>query len=209
MASNSLLGSGFSPYIFQMDADQIANVGYLSLLGAALVGSYIAANKNNLGRVAQQATIWGLIFVGVIAAVGLWGDISRDVTNRQIMVNASTVEVPRSRDGHYYLTLKINGAPVDFVVDTGATQVVLSQDDARRIGIEPDALVYLGTANTANGTVRTASVSLDTVTLGEITDLGVRATVNGGQMDGSLLGMSYLGLYSRIAIESDVLILTR
>jgi aspartyl protease family protein len=192
-----------------MDADQIANVGYLSLLGAALVGSYIAANKNNLGRVAQQATIWGLIFVGVIAAVGLWGDISRDVTNRQIMVNASTVEVPRSRDGHYYLTLKINGAPVDFVVDTGATQVVLSQDDARRIGIEPDALVYLGTANTANGTVRTASVSLDTVTLGEITDLGVRATVNGGQMDGSLLGMSYLGLYSRIAIESDVLILTR
>lgn len=209
MASNSLLGSGFSPYIFQMDADQIANVGYLSLLGAALVGSYIAANKNNLGRVAQQATIWGLIFVGVIAAVGLWGDISRDVTNRQIMVNASTVEVPRSRDGHYYLTLKINGAPVDFVVDTGATQVVLSQDDARRIGIEPDALVYLGTANTANGTVRTASVSLDTVTLGEITDLGVRATVNGSQMDGSLLGMSYLGLYSRIAIESDVLILTR
>ncbi len=209
MASNSLLGSGFSPYIFQMDADQIANVGYLSLLGAALVGSYIAANKNNLGRVAQQATIWGLIFVGVIAAVGLWGDISRDVTNRQIMVNASTVEVPRSRDGHYYLTLKINGAPVDFVVDTGATQVVLSQDDARRIGIEPDALVYLGTANTANGTVRTASVSLDTVTLGEITDLGVRATVNGGQMDGSLLGMSYLGLYSRLAIESDVLILTR
>ena len=209
MASNSLLGSGFSPYIFQMDADQIANVGYLSLLGAALVGSYIAANKKNLGRVAQQATIWGLIFVGVIAAVGLWGDISRDVTNRQIMVNASTVEVPRSRDGHYYLTLKINGAPVDFVVDTGATQVVLSQDDARRIGIEPDALVYLGTANTANGTVRTASVSLDTVTLGEITDLGVRATVNGGQMDGSLLGMSYLGLYSRIAIESDVLILTR
>jgi aspartyl protease family protein len=192
-----------------MDADQIANVGYLSLLGAALVGSYIASNKNNLGRVAQQATIWGLIFVGVIAAVGLWGDISRDVTNRQIMVNASTVEVPRSRDGHYYLTLKINGAPVDFVVDTGATQVVLSQDDARRIGIEPDALVYLGTANTANGTVRTASVSLDTVTLGEITDLGVRATVNGGQMDGSLLGMSYLGLYSRIAIESDVLILTR
>jgi aspartyl protease family protein len=192
-----------------MDADQIANVGYLSLLGAALVGSYIAANKNNLGRVAQQATIWGLIFVGVIAAVGLWGDISRDVTNRQIMVNASTVEVPRSRDGHYYLTLKINGAPVDFVVDTGATQVVLSQDDARRIGIEPDALVYLGTANTANGTVRTASVSLDTVTLGEITDLGVRATVNGGQMDGSLLGMSYLGLYSRLAIESDVLILTR
>lgn len=209
MASRSLSVSRNSAYIHRMSGDQIANVAYLGLLTAAIAGSYLVANRNSLGKVAQQATIWALIFVGVVAAIGLWSDISRDVTGRQSVVNGTTIEVPRMADGHYYLTLDINGVPVDFVVDTGASQVVLSQQDARRVGLDPDALAYLGQANTANGITRTAAVWLDQVALGPITDSQVRAVVNAGEMDGSLLGMTYLGLYSRIAIEGDRLILTR
>jgi aspartyl protease family protein len=191
-----------------MNTDQIMQIAYLGLLAAAIGGSYIFANKNNLGKVAQQAAIWGMIFVGVIAAVGLWGDISRDVAPRQSVAGTEIV-LPRSNDGHYYMTLDINGTSVNFVVDTGASQVVLTQNDAARIGLNPDELRYLGTANTANGQVRTAAVQLDQVSVGPYTDTGLRATVNGGQMDKSLLGMTYLGLYDSISITDGELILSR
>ncbi len=192
-----------------MNEDQIANIAYLGLLGAAVGGSYIMSHKNNLGKVAQQAVIWGLIFVGVIAAIGLWGDVSRDVTGRYEVVGEAAIEVPRSSDGHYYLTLDINGVPVDFFVDTGATDVVLTQEDARRVGIDIDKLSFLGTAYTANGPVATASVWLNEMRLGPLVDYEVRASVNGGEMRSSLLGMAYLGRFTRIAIEDNRLVLTR
>lgn len=191
-----------------MTPDQILQLTYLVLLAAAIGGSYIFANKNNLGKVAQQAAIWGMIFVGTIAAIGLWGDISRDIAPRQA-VSGSEIVLPRAPDGHYYITLDINGAPVDFVVDTGASQVVLTQNDARRAGFDPADLRYLGIARTANGEVRTAAVQLDTVSVGPFTDTRLRATVNGGEMDKSLLGMTYLGLYDSISITDGKLILSR
>ncbi len=192
-----------------MNGDQIANLAYLGLLGAAIAGMFFLGNRPNLGKTAQQAAIWGLIFVGVVAAVGMWSDLRNQVRPRQSVVSDTRIEVPRSPDGHYYMTLGVNGTPVDFVVDTGASQVVLTQADARRIGIDVAGLRYIGTANTANGTVRTAPVWLASVALGDITDTDVRAVVNEGQMDGSLLGMTYLGLFGRIEIADGRLILTR
>ena len=124
-------------------------------------------------------------------------------------MDGTTIVLPRARDGHYYLTLDINNVPVEFVVDTGASQVVLTQDDAKRIGLNPSSLSYLGTASTANGTVRTAAVRLDTVSLGAITDTSVRAVVNDGQMFGSLLGMTYLSNFDSITIKDGQLILSR
>lgn len=182
---------------------------YLGLLAAVIGGSYLISQRGNLGKVAQQASIWGLIFVGVIAAVGMWGDISRTVTPRQAVISESQIVVPQAPDGHYYLTVEINGAPIPFVVDTGATQVVLTQADARRAGLDPASLRYLGQANTANGVVRTAPVWLDTVELGPFQDSRVRASVNAGEMQGSLLGMSYLNLFDSLEFRSGELILSR
>jgi len=192
-----------------MNGDDIARLAFLGLLTAAIVGSYLLHNRGNLGKVAQQAAIWGLIFLGVIAVVGLWGDIRTSVTPRQAMASDGQIEVPRSPDGHYYLTLGINGTPVRFVVDTGATDMVLSQQDALLAGLDPDGLAYLGSAQTANGTVRTATVRLESVTLGDFTDSNLRAVVNQGELDSSLLGMGYLGLFDRIEIADGQLILSR
>lgn len=190
-----------------MDGNSIGQLAYLALLGLAVGGWFIAQNRESMGKVAQQAAIWGLIFVGVIAAVGLWNDIRRDVMPRQAVVEGGVIEVPVSRDGHYHLTLGVNGVPVDFIVDTGASQIVLSRADAVRAGIDPATLTYLGSAQTANGVVRTASVRLDSVTLGPLTDAGVPAVVNEGDMATSLLGMTYLGRFSRIEIAGGRLIL--
>lgn len=192
-----------------MNPDQIANLAYLALLGAVIAGYFLLQNRHNLGKLAQQAAVWALIFVGAIAAAGLWSDIRDDVAPRQSVIGDARIEVPRSGDGHYYLRADINGAPVDFVVDTGATDLVLSRRDAARAGIDPDDLVYLGTAVTANGMVRTAAVRLDSVRIGAIEDQGIRAVVTDGDFDGSLMGMGYLGLYERMIFENNRLVLTR
>ena len=192
-----------------MSSDQTADAIYLSLLGGVLLLSYLLASRINIGKMLQQMGIWVLIFMGAIAVIGMWPEIQRTITPRQSVVDGTTIVLPRARDGHYYLTLDINNVPVEFVVDTGASQVVLTQDDAKRIGLNPSSLSYLGTASTANGTVRTAAVRLDTVSLGAITDTSVRAVVNDGQMFGSLLGMTYLSNFDSITIKDGQLILSR
>lgn len=203
------MGSAASPYITLMSTDQIMQLTYLVLLGGAIAGSAIVAGRNNMGKMAQQAAIWALIFVGVIGAYGLWDDISRDVNPRQAMIDDQTIVVPQRGDGHFHLTLDVNGTPVGFIVDTGASQVVLSRQDASRIGLDPANLTYSGAASTANGVVRTAPVVLDQVTLEGISDRDVRAVVNEGAMQTSLLGMTYLGRYDRIEIRNGELVLQR
>lgn len=193
-----------------METDNVAQLIYLVLLGCMVAGWFFVQNRQNLGKTAQQAAVWGLIFIGVIAAVGLWSDIRDNVSPQQSYIEGqATVEVPRSSDGHYYLVLEIDGTPVEFVVDTGASDVVLTKADAENIGIDVENLFFGDIANTANGEVRTARVKLKNVRLGDITDLTIRASVNEGEMEKSLLGMSYLQRYHRIEISAGKLILQR
>jgi aspartyl protease family protein len=200
---------GGDAYLLGMEAYDFGRLTYLVLLGAAVIASFFMMNRANLGRSLQQASIWMLIFVGAIAAYGLWTDIQRDVMPRQSVIDSGVIEVPRRPDGHFYLTAGVNGTPVEFVVDTGATEVVLTTEDAERAGIDLDRLDFIGTAMTANGSVRTAPTRVDEITLGDISMSNVRVYVNEGQMDRSLLGMSYLRRFERIEIADDQLILTR
>ncbi|MCK4711977.1 MAG: TIGR02281 family clan AA aspartic protease [Marinosulfonomonas sp.] len=193
-----------------MDTENLARLIYLVLLGSVIAGWFIVENRKNLGKTAQQAAVWGLIFIGVIAAIGLWSDIRDSVVPSQSYIDGmATVEVPRAPDGHYYLTLDIDNTPVKFVIDTGASDVVLTKADAARIGIDVANLFYGDIARTANGEVRTAQVRLQNVRLGEIVDLSIGASVNEGEMDKSLLGMSYLQRYSKIEIGGGKMILRR
>lgn len=192
-----------------MDDFDKAHLIYLIVLGLAVVSWFVATNREKLSTVVQQALIWGLIFVGVIAAVGLWDDIRQTVLPSQSITQGDHIELPRHADGHYYLTAEVNGQPIRFVVDTGATDIVLTQEDALTAGLNPDDLIYTGRALTANGEVRTASVKLDTVAIGPISDTRVRAVVNEGELDQSLLGMSYLQRYSSVEITGGKLVLKR
>ena len=193
-----------------MNETDFGRLAYLGLLGAVLVVWFISQNRQSLGKLAQQAVAWGLIFLGVIAVIGLWDDIRQTVLPRQSIVQGdNTVDLPRARDGHFYLTLMVNDVAIDFMVDTGASQLVLTRQDARKVGINDDDLAFTGRAMTANGEVRTASVKLAKITLGSITDRNVRAWVNKGELEQSLLGMSYLQRWSKIEITSQNLRLIR
>ena len=191
-----------------MDTDTLARIGYLSLLLAAVGGWALVEFRGRLGFALRTALAWAMIFMGVMAGYGIWQDIDQDLRPRATVSEAGEIRVPRAEDGHYYLALQINGTKIDFLADTGATNLVLSEDDARSIGMNPDTLVYLGEARTANGPVRTARVTLDEVQLGPYSDLDVSAWVNRGEMDISLLGMDYLGNF-RIEIDRSEMILRR
>lgn len=191
------------------DPDTIARGIYLVLLLCFLV-SFFAWRRGQVGRRLRDLLVWVLIFAMVIIAYGF-----RDVLREQlfpaamVQVSGDTIELRRGSDGHFHATLEVNGVPVRFMVDTGASGIVLARPDAEKIGLDPDALAYLGTAQTANGRVATAGVRLGLVRLGGFTDTNVPAMVTEGGLGSSLLGMSYLDRFANIAISGDTMTLTR
>lgn len=191
-----------------MDQDFLMRLIYLVVLLAAVSGWLLVEFRHRLGQSLRLLLAWGLIFLGVMAGYGLWRDLRPQILPQQAVIEGNALSVPRAEDGHFYLTLTINSTPIRFVADTGASNMVLTRDDAERLGFDPDALVYLGRAATANGTVRTARVSLKAVALGPYDDQDFSAWVNEGEMFGSLLGMDYLRLY-RVEIIGDQMILRR
>ncbi len=190
-----------------MENIETAHLIYLVVLLIA-IGSYFLASGRLL-RSLQQASAWVLIFLVVIAGVGVWQDIRNERPYQTRVEDSGRIIAERGRGGHYFLTLEINSVPTRFLVDTGATDLVLTRQDAESVGLDPDSLNFLGRAFTANGEVSTAPVRLDVVQIGPVTDRDVYAVVNGGEMDQSLLGMEYLERWGKIEITGGELILTR
>jgi aspartyl protease family protein len=189
-----------------MDGDTLARVGYLAIILVALGGWALVEFRQRMGQALRMGLAWGLIFLGMMAGYGLWNDIRNDAVPIQNVTEGGEVVVPRALDGHYYLTLAINGTPVPFMVDTGASGMVLTLQDAEKLGLDPASLSFVGEAQTANGTVQTARVTLPLVELGPFRTEDFRAFVNGGEMEGSLLGMDYLGQF-RMEFDGTQLIL--
>ena len=117
-----------------------------------------------------------------------------------------SISLDREADGHFYATVEINGQPVHFVVDTGASGIALTQDDARRAGIyfAPNEFAVVGRG--ASGDVRGATVSIDRVRLGhkQVEDLGGIVMEGGGQ---SLLGQNFLSRFDSVEIRGDTMTL--
>ncbi|MEO8243377.1 MAG: TIGR02281 family clan AA aspartic protease [bacterium] len=184
-----------------------ARLIYLGILLAALGGWVMVEFRKRMGQTLRVGLAWGMIFLGLMAGYGLWQDIRRDILPQQMVIGAQ-VEIPRAADGHYHPTLNVDGTDIRFIADTGASSVVLSPDDARRIGIDPAKLAFIGEAMTANGIVRTAQVMLTNVSFGPFHDATLPAQVNEAAMDSSLLGMDYLGRFS-VTMGSDRMVLSR
>lgn len=192
-----------------MDGDDVARLAYLLLLASALAGWLIIESRGRMGQMARQALAWVLIFVGVAAAYGLWQDMDLVGGRQKVMAEGEKVELTRAPDQHFYLTLQVGDVPIRFMVDTGASSIVLSDRDTDRLKIDRASLAYLGSARTANGTIRTARVTLRDVSL-EGEALGdFPAYVGDGPLDISLLGLDFLNRFQSVEIARDRLILTR
>ncbi len=191
-----------------MTSDDLPRFLYLLLLLLAVGGFFLVESRRNLGRSLQTAAIWALIFLGAIGGYGLWDDIRRDTGTAASVVTGGRIDLPQAPDGHFYLSAEVDGQRIRFMVDTGASDIVLTQADARRLGLDPESLAYSGRAQTANGTVVTAPVTLGTVALGPHEDRAVPAVVNSGEMDMSLMGMSFLSRF-RLTLDGETMTLER
>ncbi|PYB70233.1 TIGR02281 family clan AA aspartic protease [Rhizobium wuzhouense] len=101
--------------------------------------------------------------------------------------------LPMGPGGHYIGTFKMNGKPVEAMVDTGASTVAINVSTARRLGFSPAALDFRYEVNTANGSIKAAHVILDRIEIGTIRVRAVDAFVLSDQaLSSTLVGMSFL-----------------
>jgi aspartyl protease family protein len=115
-------------------------------------------------------------------------------------------ELRRRPNGHFYVTAHVNGAPITFIVDTGASSVALTEADARAAGLDFSPEEYEPVARTANGIARGKALTLPKVSIEgkEVTE--VDAMILEGA-DVSLLGQSYLARITGVEMNGDTMVL--
>lgn len=115
--------------------------------------------------------------------------------------------LPRGPGGHYFLTAKVNGVDMTFLVDTGATDVALGAEHAKKLRLQLRDNDYTKRYRTANGIVRGAPVALRQVEAGRLRLRDVEASVLDGPLDMPLLGMSFLNRLKGYEVRGNQLIL--
>ncbi|MCB8888099.1 retropepsin-like aspartic protease family protein [Vreelandella malpeensis] len=142
-----------------------------------------------------------LLFWIVLLGAGTWlidGGFTKLSTPNAHVVNASPdgapVTLKRNRSGHFEAPGEINGEPVTFLLDTGATYVNVPQELAARLALVPGRSAWF---NTANGRVQGNLTELDEVVLGGLRAQSVQGSISPGmEHDTVLLGMSFLNLFA-------------
>ena len=109
--------------------------------------------------------------------------------------------------GHFVLDAVVNGVPLTFLVDTGASEIMLTLNDARELGFLPQNLGFSQRFRTANGEVRGAPVRLRELRIGQFSLYDLDASVNEAPLAISLLGMSFLDRLNGYQVEDGRLIL--
>jgi aspartyl protease family protein len=172
---------------------------WAGMLGAlALTFLYFGELRQALGLNLAPADF------GTLTEAG--GKGSRDATASKS--SDKTVAIRAASNGHFHATAYINGRPVDVMVDTGATMVALTWEDARQAGLFLKDQDFRHKVSTANGSARVATVTLDSVSIGDITVRHVRAAVaEPGKLQTTLLGMTFLGELSRTEMTRGTLTL--
>lgn len=122
--------------------------------------------------------------------------------------SGSVVELRAGHNGHFETEAEINGRAVQVMVDTGATGVALSYEDAETAGIYVKDSDFTHQSSTANGIAQIALVNIDRISIGDITVRNVQGMVlDRGKLKGTLLGMSFLSRLSRVDMRQGTLVL--
>jgi len=152
-----------------------------------------------------------------LAAGAPMGSASRTMTVANLSDDGSANAAPNgrreiavraNRSGQFILDAAVNGESIRFLVDTGASVMVLSPEDARRIGFNTNTLTYSERYHTANGVANGAPVTLREFRVGSFSLYDVPATVMARPIPVSLLGMSVLSRFSGHTVEGDKLVLS-
>ena len=191
-------------------------VALILFVGSALIGRGIGARQ-----VLRAVAGWGAIFIVLVGAyayrvelAGVGGrllgvlvpgtPISGELTGEA----GNSVVIMRNGDGHFAVRTGVDSVTMTMMVDTGASLVTLTPEDAARIGIDTARLDFTIPIQTANGMIRAAPVTIRRISIGTIARDNIKALVAPpGALQESLLGMSFLNSLSGYAISGDRLVL--
>ncbi|MCK3780723.1 TIGR02281 family clan AA aspartic protease [Ensifer sesbaniae] len=221
----SILAIGLILLIVNHDAGRtmgLANddFGQLVSLGAiaTLIGAGILQSRRRFGEGLRLIAIWLFITLALVSAyvyrfeLQAFGNrlLAGLVPGRATVITDSEgrqeVVLHRMLNGHFETGVTINGKDISMLVDTGASSIALTYEDAERIGLDPENLSYIVTVMTANGRAQAAPVMLEEISVGPITRRNIGATVAAkGRLDQSLLGMSFLSTLDMLQMRTDEL----
>ncbi len=206
--------------ILSLIADTIRDVPRSGLLiatvaavAAGWIGSIMARNRVPLGgliRTASTLTL-GCVLVLVVLQVARF-DPQLDFAVPQIGLPEQVVEggetrIPMARDGHFWLEAEVNGVPVNFMVDTGATLTALSQSTAQAAGLEPRQGGLPLRLKTANGTILADLTTIEELRFGNVAARGLDAVVAPNLGDTNVIGMNLLSRLKSWGVEDNTMIL--
>jgi len=171
-----------------------------------------------LGRLLGYNAAWAAIFGGAWLLLDRNPAMQRYVSEARVEPDEPEVAaLPDQRgaelrvrtaiDGHWWVRGKVDGRPVRFLVDTGASDVVLSANTAATVGIDPKRLEFTNFGFTASGHVLSARTRVRRLEIGPIARSDVPVSILQGDAGINLLGMSYLRTLSGWRVEGDTLIL--
>ena len=181
----------------------------------ALLLSSLAARRLPLGYVAKAAFAWIAIFAALFAIFSfrfefkaIWERVKADISGTAGQsVSGEEITIRRQDDGHYWLQVDVNGKPVRFMIDSGATTTAVNANTARETGIEVDATGYPVFLNTANGSVAARRGIIQSLKIGthEIGQHNVVVSESFG--DTNVLGMNFLDSMQSWKVEANVMTL--
>jgi aspartyl protease family protein len=191
------------------------SLAYKILLLVFLGGAVLTLFRERFGQAITAALLWVVVGLALVVAYSYRFEL-HDVADRVLVVlvpghvvsHGRSVEIGRTSSGDFDHTVQVNGARVAMVLDTGASSVVLTRDDAKAAGLPLEVLNYTVNIDTANGRTRAAPVTLDRIALGGLEERSVEALVaQAGQLKTSLLGMSFLNRLQSWEVSGDRLML--
>lgn len=178
-------------------------------------GTVLTLFRERFVQAVTMALLW--VAVGLLLVVGysyrfelheVADRVLAELVPGHVESQGRTVAVARTNGGDFAVNATINGARVAMVLDTGASSVVLTRDDAKAAGLPIEVLDYTVNIDTANGRARAAPVRLDRVAVGSLVERSVDALVaQPGQLKTSLLGMSFLNRLQSWEVRGDRLFL--
>jgi aspartyl protease family protein len=180
-----------------------------------VVGMLLAGFRRRFSEAFEAALLWIVIAVFVLVGYTYRGEL-RDVGNRVLAqvipgyaaASGRVVELTRGRAGDFPVTMRVNGARVPMILDTGASAVMLTHDAAKAAGLPLELLSYTVSLETANGRTRAAPVTIDKLAIGNIMERSVPAlVVPAGQLKTNLLGMTFLNRLESWQVRGDRLML--
>ncbi len=192
------------------------NAVYLSIVLLLVLAGSVSLRREAFGKTVRNALVWVCIFVVLVLAAsfrdesGAWfGRLRGELDPASGSTTGHGEFRVRARaDGHFWVRATIDGAETLFLVDTGASDIVLTPATARRAGIDVKRLRYDGVASTANGMVKSASTSVARLEVGPIARANMRVSVSGGELDTNLLGMRFLNTLRGWRVEGQALVLS-